>query len=156
MEEGVGANLVLQVRKRDDSDENGLPVTLFDLDSADENVKFNLSITSVLGTKNGEIYTGKDFKSAFELLSSGTITQSLNFVEVKLTQSDFINFNEIDKLDFTFTTCDEKVLEEPRGATQCNNFNAEISITEKNKAPTSSESGFSGRLFRVTVHFLEL
>ena len=79
------------------------------------------------------------------MLNSGEITQSLNFIEVRLTKNDFINFNESDKLEFTFETCDKKDLEDTTSSlSKCNSFDVEIEISEKNKAPTSVEDSYNG------------
>ena len=123
--------------------QEGIPVTIFDLDKDQENVKFNLSITGIDGKKDGSVIS-TNFIEAFELLNSGEITQSLNFIEVRLTKNNFTNFNEIDKLEFTFQTCDKKDLEEEISLSKCNSFLVEIEVSEKNKAPTSVENSYYG------------
>ena len=80
---------------------------------------------------------------AFELLNPGEITQSLNFIEVRLTKNDVIKFNEIDKLEFTFQTCDKKDLEDTI-LSKCNDFVVEIEVSETNKAPTTVEDSYNG------------
>ena len=142
VEEGVGINSVWQVRKSSESVEEGVPVTVFDLDKDPENVKFDLTIVTIVGKKNDSLIT-TNFMDAFELLNSGEITQSLNFIEVRLTKNNVINFNEIDELEFTFQTCDKKELEET-GLSKCNDFDVRIEISEKNKAPTSVEDSYYG------------
>ena len=138
----MGINSVWQVRKSSESVQDGVPVTIFDLDKDQENVKFDLTIVSIVGKKDGSVIS-ESFMDAFELLNSEEITQSLNFIEVRLTKNDVINFNEIDKLVFTFETCDKKDLVDT-SLSKCNDFVVEIEVSEKNKAPTSVEDSYNG------------